>query len=291
MNKIPPCVLTFSALDSSSGAGLTADALTLFKLQVHPFSIITANTIQNSANVLQVNEISADTVYYQAATILDEFADNIKAIKIGVIYTIENVEVIVKILQKYNNIPVIFDPVLISGNGNNLVKNQTEFINYLTQNLLPLCFLITPNYNELFALANLPSNQNNQNNQNNKNNIEKSINKLFSYNVKNILLTGTDFFISNNNNKNQTHIKHQLFIDNFKNNFDFLVEKINASFHGSGCTLSSSIAAEVAKQVPLKNAVSNALNFTELCLKNAFRNNKISDYNQQNFQFIPNRNI
>lgn len=281
MNKIPPCVLTFSALDSSSGAGLTADALTLFKLQVHPFSIITANTIQNSANVLQVNEISADTVYYQAATILDEFADNIKAIKIGVIYTIENVEVIVKILQKYN-IPVIFDPVLISGNGNNLVKNQTEFINYLTQNLLPLCFLITPNYNELFALANLPSNQNN---------IEKSINKLFSYNVKNILLTGTDFFISNNNNKNQTHIKHQLFIDNFKNNFDFLVEKINASFHGSGCTLSSAIAAEVAKQVPLKNAVSNALNFTELCLKNAFRNNKISDYNQQSFQFIPNRNI
>ena len=91
--------------------------------------------------------------------------------------------------------------------------------------------------------------------------------------------------------KNQTHIKHQLFIDNFKNNFDFLVEKINASFHGSGCTLSSAIAAEVAKQVSLKNAVSNALNFTELCLKNAFRNNKIGDYNQQNFQFIPNRNI
>lgn len=287
MNKIPPCVLTFSALDPSGGAGLTADALTLFKLQVHPFSIITANTIQNSANVLQVNEISANDVYYQAKTIINEFGSYIKAVKIGVIYTIENVEVIVKILHGlhnlYNNVPVIFDPVLISGNGNNLVKNQSEFIHYLTQNLLPLCFLITPNYNELFALANLPSNQNN------KNNIEKSINKLFSYNVKNILLTGTDFFISNN--KNQTHIKHQLFIDNFKNNFDFLVEKINANFHGSGCTLSSAITAEVAKQVPLKNAVSNALNFTELCLKNAFRNNKISDYNQQNFQFIPNRNI
>lgn len=284
MNKIPPCVLTFSALDSSAGAGLTADALTLFKLQVHPFSIITANTIQNSSNVLQVNEISADEVYYQAKTIIDEFAANIKAIKIGVIYTIENIKVIVKILKElnnlYKNVPVIFDPVLISGNGNNLVKNQTEFINYLTQNLLPLCFLITPNYKELFALANL---------QNDKNNIEKSINKLFSYNVKNILLTGTDFFISNN--KNQTQIKHQLFIENSKNNFDFLVEKINASFHGSGCTLSSAIAAEVAKQVPLKNAVNNALNFTDLCLKNAFRNNKISVYNSQNFQFIPNRNI
>lgn len=279
MNKIPPCVLTFSALDSSGGAGLTADALTLFKLQVHPFSIITANTIQNSANVLQVNEISADEVYYQSKTIIDEFATNIKAIKIGVIYTIENIKSIVKILKELNNIPVIFDPVLISGNGNNLVKNQTEFINYLTQNLLPLCFIITPNYNELFALANLQSN---------KNNIEKSINKLFSYNVKNILLTGTDFCV---NNKNQTQIKHNLFIGNSKNNFEFLVEKINASFHGSGCTLSSAIAAEVAKQVPLKNAVSNALNFTDLCLKNAFRNNKISVYNSQNFQFIPNRNI
>lgn len=280
MNKILPCVLTFSALDSSGGAGLTADALTLFKLQVHPFSIITANTIQNSANVLQVNEISADEVYYQAKTIIDEFGSYIKAVKIGVIYTIENIKVIVKILNELKNIPVIFDPVLISGNGNNLVKNQSEFINYLTQNLLPLCFLITPNYNELFALANL---------ENNKNNIEVSIKKLFSYNVKNILLTGTDFFISNN--KNQTQIKHQLFIENSKNNFEFLVEKINASFHGSGCTLSSAIAAEVAKQVPLKNAVSNALNFTDLCLKNAFRNNKISVYNSQNFQFIPNRNI
>lgn len=280
MNNIPPCVLTFSALDSSGGAGLTADALTLFKLQVHPFSVITANTIQNSANVLRVNEISADEVYYQAKTIIDEFAANIKVIKIGVIYTIENIKSIVKIIKELNNIPVIFDPVLISGNGNNLVKNQSEFINYLTQNLLPLCFLITPNYKELFALANL---------QNDKNNIEKSINKLFSYNVKNILLTGTDFFISNN--KNQTQIKHQLFIENSKNNFEFLVEKINATFHGSGCTLSSAIAAEVAKQVPLKNAVNNALNFTDLCLKNAFRNNKISVYNSQNFQFIPNRNI
>ena len=112
-------------------------------------------------------------------------------IKIGLIGDLNIAACIVKILNQFPQIPVIFDPILKSGAGDNL--SSQALIYYYKKEIIPRCFLITPNRQELCLLIDLDE-------------IEEGAERLLQSGVKNIMVTATD-----DTNKNQSQIKHQLF--------------------------------------------------------------------------------
>ncbi|MBL8403260.1 MAG: hydroxymethylpyrimidine/phosphomethylpyrimidine kinase, partial [Dechloromonas sp.] len=137
----PPLVLVFAASDPSSGAGIQADLLTLASLGCHPLTALTAVTIQDTVGVQSIQALAAETVEQQARTILEDMP--VAAFKIGVLGSVENVLAVAEIVSDYPDIPLILDPVLASGRGDDL--SGEEIISAMREMLLPQTTLITPN--------------------------------------------------------------------------------------------------------------------------------------------------
>ena len=114
----PPQVLVFAASDPSSGAGIQADILTLASLGCHPLTALTALTVQDTTGVQLMQPVSAELLEQQARTILEDMP--VAAFKIGLLGSVENVVAVAEIVSDYPEIPLIFDPVLASGRGDNL---------------------------------------------------------------------------------------------------------------------------------------------------------------------------
>jgi hydroxymethylpyrimidine/phosphomethylpyrimidine kinase len=137
----PPIVLTFAASDPSGGAGMQADLMTLSSIGCHPLSVATALTVQDTVGVSSILAVDADCVENQARTLLEDMP--VAAFKMGLLGSIENIAVIAEILADYPNIPLILDPVLASGRGDELVDE--EMIAGLCELLMPLTTILTPN--------------------------------------------------------------------------------------------------------------------------------------------------
>jgi hydroxymethylpyrimidine/phosphomethylpyrimidine kinase len=121
----PPQVLVFAASDPSSGAGIQADILTLASLGCHPLTAMTALTVQDTVGVQSVHPVSAELLEQQARTILEDMP--VAAFKIGVLGSVENVLAVAEIVSDYPEIPLIFDPVLASGRGDDTVWRRNHF--------------------------------------------------------------------------------------------------------------------------------------------------------------------
>lgn len=137
----PPVVLVFAATDPSSGAGIQADLLTIASLGCHPLTVITAITVQDTLGVESVHPVDAELVEAQARTILEDVP--VAAFKVGVLGSIENIVMVAEIVADYPDIPLILDPVLASGRGDNL--SNEGMLNALRELLLPQTTVITPN--------------------------------------------------------------------------------------------------------------------------------------------------
>ena len=129
----PPIVLTFAASDPSGGAGLQADILTLAAMGCHPLSVMTALTVQDTTGVEGVLAIDSDWVADQARALLEDIP--IDAFKIGVLGSVENIAAIAEIISDYPDVPLILDPVLASGRGDELASD--EMTHALRELLLP----------------------------------------------------------------------------------------------------------------------------------------------------------
>ena len=145
----PPLVLTFAASDPSGGAGMQADLLTLASMGCHPLSVITAITVQDSLGVEGVLAIDADWVADQARCLLEDMP--VDAFKIGVMGSVENIAAIAEIVSDYPDVPLILDPVLASGRGDELAND--EMTHALRELLLPQTTILTPNSLEVRRLA------------------------------------------------------------------------------------------------------------------------------------------
>ena len=145
----PPLVLTFAASDPSGGAGMQADLLTLASMGCHPLSVITAITVQDSLGVEGILAIDADWVADQARCLLEDMP--VDAFKIGVLGSVENIAAIAEIVSDYPDVPLILDPVLASGRGDELATD--EMTHALRELLLPQTTILTPNSLELRRLA------------------------------------------------------------------------------------------------------------------------------------------
>ena len=145
----PPIVLTFAASDPSGGAGIQADMLTLASMGCHPLSVITAITVQDTLGVEAVQAIDADWVADQARCLLEDMP--VDAFKIGVLGSVENIAAIAEILSDYPDVPLVLDPVLASGRGDELASD--EMLHAMRELLLPQTTILTPNSIEARRLA------------------------------------------------------------------------------------------------------------------------------------------
>jgi hydroxymethylpyrimidine/phosphomethylpyrimidine kinase len=141
MSDIPPIVMTFAATDPSGGAGLQADILTIASMGCHPLSVVTAITVQDTSGVDDVQPMDAEWVVDQARTVLEDMP--VAAFKIGLLGSVENIAAIAEIVSDYPDIPLVFDPVLASGRGDELANE--DMLAALRELLLPQTTILTPN--------------------------------------------------------------------------------------------------------------------------------------------------
>ena len=259
-----PKILTFAASDPTGGAGIQADLMTQTSLGCYPLSVLTAITCQDTSGVSDVLPIDPSIVEKQARLILNE--TKIDVIKCGVMASEENIKVISEIIKDYPDVPVVIDPILSSGRGDDLALGDS--LQLMIRHLFPLAEIITPNVNEA---AKIISNKNISEIDEDLLFIGKS---LMDLGPKNALITAADYQVD------KKTLTNTLFCQD-GGIFNFDHERLPQSFHGSGCTLASAIAAYLAQGMSIHTAVEEAQKFTIDTLKNGLVNG--------NGQLIPNR--
>lgn len=224
-----PIALTIAGSDSGGCAGVQADIKTFSSLGVFATSVVTAITAQNTIGVIDVMPISSDIVKKQFNAVMDDF--NVGAIKVGMLFSKDNVFSISYTYKEYNrNIPLVIDPVMISTSGNSLILDET--IEAIKEFLFPIATIITPNLNEASTLLNKKIQTINE--------MEDGAMELVNeYGVNSVLIKGG-------------HLEGNDMVDIFYSKdisrpIMFKSKKINTiNTHGTGCTLSSAIAAFLA---------------------------------------------
>ncbi len=245
-------VLVISGLDPTGGAGIAADIETINQFGLTPLPLVTALTIQNTDSVKAVNEVDSDTLFAQFEHLHSDV--DITSVKIGMLCSESQVEIVKKILKNIDDKFVVLDPIINSSTNDSLFDSSA--VNKLRNELLPLVDLITPNVAELKDLA-------------------PNLNELDAIKTlpcKYVLLTTTDTSVD--------EVEHRLYIDK-KLSDSFVYNKLPGNYHGSGCTLASSISALVTSGVDVSVACKRALDYTYQSLLNAKTIGKM--------QFNPNR--
>ncbi|MDO8932235.1 MAG: hydroxymethylpyrimidine/phosphomethylpyrimidine kinase [Rhodocyclaceae bacterium] len=249
---LPPIVMTFAASDPTGGAGLQADLLTLASMGCHPLSVVTALTIQDTGGVEDVLPIDADWVADQARTLLEDMP--VAAFKLGMLGSAEVVAAIAEILADYPDIPLVFDPVLASGRGDALADEET--IAAMFELLLPQTTILTPNSLEARRLAL------DDDDENDDPDLPECAQRLIAAGCEYVLVTGT--------HENTLQVVNTLYGERGKLRSDHW-ERLAGSFHGSGCTLASAIAANLANGLDIADAVRDAQDYTWQTLAAGFR--------------------
>ncbi|MBN8518360.1 MAG: hydroxymethylpyrimidine/phosphomethylpyrimidine kinase [Candidatus Accumulibacter sp.] len=252
----PPIVLTFAASDPCGGAGLQADLMTLSSIGCHSLSVVTALTVQDTVGVSRILAIDADCVEDQARTLLEDMP--VAVFKMGLLGSIENVSVIAEILVDYPGIPLVLDPVLASGRGDELADE--EMIAGLCELLMPLTTILTPNSLEARRLLDGNMDDNGDNEQRT---LVECAQSLLDLGCEYVLLTGT--------HENTARVVNSLYGRRLGLVRNDIWDRLPGSYHGSGCTLASAIAAYLARGWSVEQAVGAAQEYTWQSLTAGFR--------------------
>ncbi|HXX86197.1 MAG TPA: bifunctional hydroxymethylpyrimidine kinase/phosphomethylpyrimidine kinase [Casimicrobiaceae bacterium] len=246
----PPLVLSFAASDPSGGAGVQADLLTLASTGCHPLSVITAITVQDTLGVEALQAIDAEWVSDQARCLLEDMP--VDAFKIGALGSVENIAAIAEILSDYPEVPVVLDPVLASGRGDELATE--EMLHALRELLLPQATIVTPNSMEARRLAAAEDDE--------ELSLAVCAERLIAEGAEFVLITGT--------HEPTPQVVNTLYGKNGVVRSDSW-PRLPGSYHGSGCTLASAIAAMLANGLELPEAVREAQDYTWNALQKAYR--------------------
>lgn len=231
-------VLTIAGSDCSGGAGIQADLKTFSAHGTFGMSVITAVTVQNTVGVNAVQNIDTEIVKGQIDAIFSDI--EVAAVKIGMVSQIDIINTIAERIRFYQPKIVIVDPVMVSKSGYQLLEPLA--CETLKKELLPLADLITPNLPEVEVLL--------QRKIANKDEMVQAIKSLKKLGIKNILIKGG-------------HLADSADDLLYDGEYHWLIgEKINTdNTHGTGCTLSSAIAANMANNDDLYEAVKKAKSY------------------------------
>lgn len=252
MPDLPPIVLVFAATDPSGGAGLQADILTLSSMGCHPLSVVTAVTIQDTMGVDGISPIDAEWVSDQARCVLEDIP--VAAFKLGLLGSVEQIAAIAEVVSDYPEVPLILDPVLASGRGDELVNE--EMVIALRELLVPQTTILTPNTLEARRLAADES--------------EEGEAPDLAECARRIIASGCEYVLVTGTHENTPQVVNTLYGQTGVVRSDTW-QRLPGSFHGSGCTLASAVAATIANGLEISDAVKDAQEYTWQTLRAAFR--------------------
>jgi hydroxymethylpyrimidine/phosphomethylpyrimidine kinase len=252
MPDSPPIVLAFAASDPSAGAGIQADILTLSSMGCHPLSVITAITVQDTAGVEDVLPLDAEWIADQARCVLEDMP--VRVFKIGLLGSVEIVAAIAEIVSDYPEVPLVLDPVLASGRGDELASE--EIIVAVRELLVPQTTVLTPNSLEARRLAQEEADEGEFPA------LDECARRLLALGCEYVLITGT--------HENTLEVVNTLYAEEGMVRSDRWA-RLAGSFHGSGCTLAAAIAATLANGLDVAEAVRDAQEYTWQALSAAYR--------------------
>ncbi len=240
-------VLTIGGSDSCGGAGIQADVKALNNFNVHGCTAITCVTSQNTLGVSNIEPLSSKSIESQIESILSDV--NINVIKTGMLYSSEIIKHVSGVLAKFKKIKVI-DPVMISRAGSRLITDDA--IELYKDLIFPGASLLTPNIFEASLLSGVDIVD--------QDDIIKSAKKILAFGSGSVLikggglhsLAGSDYYLDCDNREKWFH----------RNS----IKTLNT--HGSGCTLSATIAACLSKGHDLMTSIDLAKDYMQLCLSN-----------------------
>ena len=231
--------LTIAGSDCSGGAGIQADIKTMTMNGVYAMSAITALTAQNTTGVRAIQESAPDFLSEQIDAVFEDIFPD--AVKIGMVASGELIRVIADRLRYYDAKNIVVDPVMIASSGSSLMKS--EAVKVLTEELLPIASLVTPNIPEANVLSGLVI-------ENREDMLTAA--KVIGNNYGCAVLLKGGHSVNDANDLLYANGEYRWFegkrID-------------NPNTHGTGCTLSSAIAANLAKGFPLAESVQRAKDY------------------------------
>jgi hydroxymethylpyrimidine/phosphomethylpyrimidine kinase len=246
-----PIALTIAGSDSSGGAGIQADLKTFSALGVYGASVVTALTAQNTKAVCAIHAVPAEFVEAQIDAVLSDLA--VGAVKIGMVWRREVIETVASALRRWRQTKVVLDPVMVATSGDALLAPRAG--EALRTALIPCALIITPNLAEAAALLEAP--------------LARTEEEMREQGER-LLALGPQAVLVKGGHAGGTQ------------SVDLLVERTACTRlvadrltarngHGTGCTLSSAIAAGLAKGDELAGAVRSAKAFVTAALAAADR--------------------
>lgn len=243
--------LTVAGSDSGGGAGIQADLKTFSAFNVYGMSVITSVTAQNTLGVRDIYDVSPQTVGEQIDAIMEDIGAD--AAKTGMLSNSEIIRVVAERVEKYHLEKLVVDPVMVSKSGSFLLKQEAK--SSLMQKILPLAYVVTPNVFEAEIISGMKIK--------NMEDAKKAAVLIHKKGSRNILMKGG-------------HLSTEKAIDilfDGDNYHYYESERIDTkNTHGTGCTLSSAIAAGLAKGLNVYNAVELAKDYITRAIKNAPNN-------------------
>lgn len=242
----PPIVMALSGSDPTGGAGIQADIETLASMGCHSAPVITAITVQDTQDVKRLKAVDSTLVLEQARAVLEDMP--VDCFKVGLIGSLENIEVIHTLINDYPDIPLILDPVLRAGGGQELSDDdQAEAMRTL---LLPLTTVLTPNSEEARRLA--PD----------ADTLDACAQELEDLGCEYVLITGS--------HENTPEVINTLY-GNHRVLERYPWPRLPHQYHGSGCTLAASIAGLLAQGSDPLSAIHEAQQYAWESLNQAYR--------------------
>lgn len=248
-NTLPPIALTIAGSDSGGGAGIQADLKTFHAHAVHGLSVIAAVTSQNTRGVTGVHPVPLIHIRRQLEAVFDDFP--IAAVKTGMLGNARTVRLIAKELRKRKPAWLVVDPVMISTSGSRLL--DADAVDAMIAELIPLADVLTPNLPEAEALLGHPLRTPKQ--------LNDAGEALLALGARSVLLKGG-------------HARGDETVDRYFDDrgiMEIRHARLPREGHGTGCTLASAIAAELANGRTPRSAIRRAAAYVHRALKKGYR--------------------
>lgn len=245
---VKPAVLSIAGFDPTSGAGILADAMAIRTMGCHPLTVLTSVAAQGSTGVREVHTLPALLIRRELELIFEEFQP--AAIKIGMLYSAEATEIVAEFLEKLS-LPVVLDPVMQASSGGQLITSSA--LPLLENRLIPHCQVITPNLDEAkhflgWSIRNVED-------------AKKGAKELSQRWGRAVLIKGghmldvpTDILVADDVCESFKHTR--------------LAEGVNV--RGTGCALSTAIAAGLGLGRPLREAVYEGISFVRAAIHDSY---------------------
>ncbi len=244
--KNRPVVLVIAGNDPSGGAGIQAYIQAITAAGAHPAPVISALTVQDTRDAYELRPVDPELVRAQASRVLEDL--QLRAIKLGVLANSGIAAAVATLLAQAGTVPVVLDPVLAATGGGRLAEE--DLLQSLLDKLVPTATIITPNAIEIRALAPKASDH--------------------ASRARVLTDLGAAYVLAKGGDEDTPDVVNILF-DGSGEIDRYVYPRLPHSYHGSGCTLASAIAARLALGLSVPEAVASAQDYTFETLRRSYR--------------------